>query len=131
MSLLYAIIKIFKERDILLLMSNYNQAVHHTTTKKVASAGRVGWEFECPICGYRARYISPSASGPQQLEILYIGDPQARHMSNQAQGQPVKAWAVAVINEDDDDEAWLTPELRQQMEELLKDVDMGDWGRYL
>ncbi len=62
---------------------------------------------------------------------MYIGDPQARHISNQAQGQLVKAWAVAVINEDDDDEAWLTPELRQQMEELLKDVDMGDWGRYL
>jgi hypothetical protein len=50
-----------------------------------------------------------------QFEIVHVGDPQARHASNHTQVQPIT-----------DDEDWLTPELRQQMEELLKDVDMGN-----
>jgi len=91
-------------------MTTNNSAIHHTITNR----SRDNWEFECPTCGYRARYNPHLRHQTQQLKILNVGDPQARHISNHVH--------VRVA----DDEAWLTPELRQQMEELLKDVDMGD-----
>jgi hypothetical protein len=92
-------------------MSNNSSQVHHTITNRTKNS----WVFVCPTCGYKARYNTESRQNEPQLEILQIGDPQARHASNHAQ--------VSIT----DDEAWLTPKLRQQMEELLKDVDMGDW----
>jgi hypothetical protein len=103
-------------------------SIHHTITKKVRRGQQDGWEFECPICGYRALYIAQLQAGSPQLEILHIGDAQARHLSN----QPRTSWGMArpvqvMADDDDDDETWLTPELRQQMEDLLQDVNMGDW----
>ena len=91
-------------------MVTNNSSVHHTITHQ----NQDSWEFSCPICGYRARYNAHPRHHTQQLEILQVGDPQARHVSNHLQ--------IRVA----DDEAWLTPELRQQMEELLQDVNMGD-----
>lgn len=106
-------------------------SIHHTITKRVRHGQQEGWEFECPICGYRARYTTRFQSGSPQLEILHIGDAQARHLSDQVQIKWNEARPVQVRDvEDDDDETWLTPELRQQMEELLKDVNMGDWEAY-
>src|SRR5512134_3719601 len=101
-------------------------SLHHTITRKVRRGQLDGWEFECPICGYRALYIAQFQAGSPQLEILYIGDAQARHRSNQPQMSWGAARPVQVMDVDDDDEAWLTPELRQQMEDLLQDVNMGD-----
>ncbi len=100
-------------------------SIHHTITRKVHGAQQDGWEFECPICGYRARYITPLQSGTSQLEILHIGDAQARHLSDKVQTRWDEARPVQAV--DNDDEAWLTPELRQQMEALLEDVNMDDW----
>lgn len=103
--------------------------IHRTITRKVRDGQQAGWEFECPICGYRARYIARFHASSPQLEILHIGDTQARHLSDQVQmkwteHQPVR---VMEIDENDVDETWLTPQLRQQMEDLLKDVNMDDW----
>jgi hypothetical protein len=62
------------------------------------------------------------------LEIINIGDPRARHVSQewpvvrQAKARPIRI----LMAENEGDEDWLTPELRQQMENLLRDVDMGD-----
>ena len=100
-------------------------SIHHTITRRVHSAQQDRWEFECPICGYRVRYITQLRSGTSQLEILHIGDAQARHLSDKVQTSRGEARPVQVM--DDEDEAWLTPELRQQMEALLEDVNMGDW----
>ena len=100
--------------------------IHHTITSKVRRGQQHGWEFECPICGYRALYIAQLQACSPQLEILDIGDAQARHLSSQPQIGWGAARPVQVMDIDDDDEAWLTPELRQQMEDLLKDVNMGD-----
>jgi hypothetical protein len=102
-------------------------SIHHTITRKVRRGQQDGWEFECPICGYRALYIPQFQAGSPQLEILRIGDAQARHLSNQPQMNRSMARPVQVMDVDDEDEAWLTPELRQQMEDLLQDVNMGDW----
>jgi hypothetical protein len=99
--------------------TNYPQ-VHHTITHRTQAEGQDGWEFVCPICGYRARYRSKGSFGTQQLEILQIGDPQARHTSNHTSAGPLQTEMGNI------DESWLTDEIRQQMEDLLDDVDMGD-----
>lgn len=104
-------------------MSTNNPTIHQTTTNRIQDAERGGWEFVCPTCGYHVRYIQPVKQA-QQLEILDLGDPQARHTSNHVPVRPIEDWPVSAG--DDVHEAWLTPELRQQMEDLLTDVDMGD-----
>ena len=92
-------------------MSINNSSVHHTITNRTHDS----WIFVCPTCGYKARYTTQTSRNGPQLEILQNGDSHVRHASNHVQVRLA------------DDEAWLTPELRQQMEELLQDVDMGDW----
>jgi hypothetical protein len=104
-------------------MSIDNSPIHHTATNRFQDAERVGWEFVCPTCEYRVRFIVHAKHVPQ-LEILDPGDPQARHTSNHVPVRPIEDWPVTAS--DDAHEAWLTPELRQQMEDLLTDVDMGD-----
>ena len=106
-------------------MSSNNPSIHHTITHKVQGAANEGWEFVCPICSYRARYITQAGHGSQQLEILHIGDPQVRHTSNHASVRLVGGRPLHIA-ENDGDEGWLTDELRKQMEDLLRDVDMGD-----
>ena len=68
------------------------------------------WEFNCPHCDYRASYVklSPTVS---QLKVWNAGDPLARHHNSFAS--------------EEKEELWLTPELRQQMECLLEDVEIG------
>ena len=107
-------------------METYNQQTHQTITQIVRDGVHEGWEFVCPICGYRARYMSRPQPGRQHLEILSIGDPQARHVSRQTPATQVKVQSID-LTENDIDESWLTPELRRQWEELLSDVSMGEW----
>ena len=107
-------------------MSVENITVHQTITRKIQDMPEPGWEFVCPICGYHVRYIARSRPGASQLEVLHIGNPHARHVSNQPQSRPAVT-GTPCLDENVGDEAWLTPRLRQQMEDLLKDVDLGDW----
>ena len=102
-------------------MSTDDLSIHHTlTTTLQHDANQTSWEFVCPACDHRARYTIHRDEGRQRFEILHPGNPQARHSSNHVQiGQFQAA--------DNDQESWLTPELRQQMEDLLSDVDLGDW----
>ena len=111
-------------------MLDNGPSTHHTITRKIRSEQQNEWEFECPICGYRVRYIAPLHSNSSQLEILHIGDAQARHLSDHVQRSGSAAGPTQVMDDDHNDEAWLTPELRQQMEDLLKDVNMGDGEIY-
>lgn len=98
---------------------------HETITRSIQSADVRGWEFVCPTCGYRARYTARAQRSGPQLEIVHFGDPQARHTSNHTLGAPVEDWPAYEADEETQD--WIAPDLRQQIEELLKDVDMGDW----
>ncbi len=97
--------------------------IHQTTTNRIHNAERGGWEFACPTCSYRVRFIMHTRH-EQRLEIIDLGDPEARHTSNHVPVRPMEDWPVS--ESDDLHEAWLTPELRQQIEDLLTDVDMGD-----
>jgi hypothetical protein len=104
-------------------MPTNNPHIHHTITQRTQAEGQDGWEFVCPICGYRARYRSQDNFGTQQFEILQVGDPQARHTSNHTPVRSVQPWHTEMTNVD---ESWLTDDVRRQMEDLLDDVDMGD-----
>lgn len=99
-------------------MSENGQQIHHTITNRIGNTQQDSWEFVCPHCGYRARYTEYADHQGHQFELLNVGDPQVRHASNHTQRTSFEP-----LNDD----AWLTPDVRQQMEELLKDVDMGDW----
>lgn len=106
-------------------MLTYNPSIHYTLTRLVPGTVAHGWEFVCPTCGYQIRYTPGANPGSYRFEILHLGDTQARHFSRSIQTEPSPVHATPEL--DADDEAWLTPELRQQMEDLLRDVDMGDW----
>ena len=98
-----------------------NLQVHFTITEKIQGENISGWEFSCKECSYRARYIHFPDHGKQTLEIIDIGDPMARHTNNanqdylendyQDQGTSTKIF--------EEEAAWLTPELRQQIEVIL------------
>ena len=109
-------------------MSINNSSIHQTVAKRLQAPGQNGWEFVCPTCGYQVRYVVHNGSGASQLEILQIGDPQVRHAGNHISTRSFVPQPINPIeDENDGDETWLTPELRQQMENLLTDIDMGDW----
>lgn len=101
-------------------MSNNGQQIHHTITNRIKGTQQDSWEFVCPICGYQARYTTHTDHNDHQFELLNVGDPQVRHASNHTQ--------ATSLEPSNDDEVWLTPDVRQQMEELLRDIDMGDWA---
>lgn len=110
-------------------MSSYEQPIHEILTYSVRYGQHQGWEFICPTCGYHARYVRHTLSGRQQLQVLSLGDPFARHTTSSEVSFPQPQVQVRTIDlsENDIDESWLTQEIRQQWEELLADVDMGAW----
>jgi hypothetical protein len=105
-------------------MATNDLAIHQTISNRIQGEDGDAWEFACPICAYRVRYIVRHNDGGQELEILDSGDPRARHIGYHVQAKPIER----LVENEDDDESWLTPELRRQMEELLEDVDMGEGG---
>jgi hypothetical protein len=103
-------------------MSTDNLSIHQTATQRLQVATGHVWEFVCPTCGYRAHYTEDAEEGRQHFKVVAQGDPQARHTNNPVPIEPFRLGPELY-----DDEPWLTPELRRQMEELLLDVDMDDW----
>jgi len=98
--------------------------LHQTETIPTDAQAGNGWELVCCECSFRARYIQNLKHGQYRFEILTPGDPQARHTGNQGS---------ALINPEqtsdpsrrrsDDEETWLTPELRQKLSEILQGLD--------
>ena len=110
-------------------MSTQLPPLHHTITNRLQSSDQDVWEFVCPTCGYRAHYFVPNGDSAPYLKIISPGNPKARHTSNCSRSTSVQAQPHVIEKPvEADNEAWLTPQLRQQMEELLKAVDMGDFG---
>lgn len=93
---------------------NQSTIVHHTIasraeTENMNSNAQI-WEFNCPYCNYRATYTKLSTV-VSSLSILDAGDPLVRHRNTFAS--------------EEKEETWLTAALRQQMENLLEDVNVG------
>jgi hypothetical protein len=98
-----------------------NLQVHYTITERIQGENGYGWEFTCKECSYRARYVHFPKHGKQTLEIIDIGDPTARHTNNahkEILGEGSQA-QDAVPGFFEDEAAWLTPELRAQIEAVL------------
>jgi hypothetical protein len=101
--------------------------IHHTEINKIHNGEEEGWEFLCHNCGYRARF-TVDRTGTQRLEIIFIGDPSARHISHEALEETYVMQEDCLCTPDDagssdifyeDEEAWLTPELRAQVEKII------------
>lgn len=99
--------------------------VHYTITQRIISPGGSVWEFFCHDCGYQARYIDMAQHGEQKLEILDVGDPAARHTNNSHELGRVGELGSRGAQEREvaDEESWLTPELRKQIEDILAGFD--------
>lgn len=109
-------------------MSANTPIIHQTHVNRISNPESDTWEFVCPTCGYQARYHTQNGQGPRQFQVLHIGDSQARHVSgHEPPSSPgsVSADASAVAG-DDEIETWLTPELRQQLADILENVDLSD-----
>lgn len=87
--------------------------VHRTIASRAETEninpGLEAWEFICPYCDYRAGYVRLSST-MGELTIWHQGDPMARHHNSYASEQK--------------EDAWLTPNLLQQMEALLEDLEL-------
>lgn len=108
-------------------------SIHQTITLTLDESEGGGWEFYCPSCGYRARYTHGSSGDENRLDVLSIGDPQARHVSDPTQVGPRQDAAAPGTSEDEDisgaeDDVQLPPDLEQQLEEILSQFDLDDWG---
>ncbi len=118
-------------------MSKEDLNMHNTITTLVLGEEGIGWEFTCENCGYHARYIVNNHPGPYNLEILDPGDPNVRHksdlpMMNASEESAIAEDASAPVSSGDtalkpeeilDDESWLTPEIREKLEAIVKKLD--------
>ena len=96
-------------------MFNPNQTIHHTAVKNITGAEGQGWEFHCSDCTFQMRYYLPECSEGARLEVVSLGDIYARHLSE---------IACLVSGRDEFvEEAWLTPDIRQTIEGILKNLD--------
>lgn len=103
--------------------------IHQTETRRIPDAEGGGWVFNCRNCGYQARYRMEQ--GMPKLEILDLGDPQARHSNNHSPVSDFDEWSACVMDFQEEvleseadpnaevEEDWLTPDLRQQIEEIM------------
>ena len=103
--------------------------IHHTETRRIPEEEGGGWVFTCQHCGYQALYRMEQ--GMPKLEILDLGDPQARHSNNQSPASNFDEWAACLMDfqeealegdvapSAEDEQDWLTPELREQIEAIL------------
>ena len=98
--------------------------LHKTETIPIDAQAGEEWELVCYECGFRARYKQDRKNGANRLEILDFGDTQARHAGNQqaAPGHFPHNHGSA-MRQPDNEEAWLTPELRQKLSEILQGLD--------
>ena len=115
-------------------MSATSLSLHSTSTTRIAGSRGDIWEFTCPLCSYRARYTQDSSPGAPGLEILSIGDQSARHLSTPDGTALIAEDAADLPEEDvtaeendfDGDQAWLPPNLRAQVEAILRRLDFGN-----
>jgi hypothetical protein len=99
-------------------------SVHQTLKTRVFSLAGEGWEFTCPNCDYQVQYFVPGSARQAQLNIICLGDAQARHTSDCERNQndptqPVPHTVVEYFTE----ENWLNPGIRQQLSRIIEGLD--------
>lgn len=95
------------------------ESVHRCKRYPIAAEGGLGWEFVCPQCGYRARYIV----GTQRLIILDPGDVEVRHTSESEAQTPPLTRPVETLDcqqEAIEEEIELPEWMVEQIEEILE-----------
>jgi hypothetical protein len=97
--------------------------LHKTETIPTAAQAGNEWELVCNECSFRARYTQDLAHGENRLEILNPGDPQARHCGNHGGATINPGQAIGSHQRHHTEEAWLTPEIRQKLSEILQGLD--------
>ena len=98
--------------------------LHKTETIPIDAQTGNEWELVCYECNFRARFTQDLNQGANRLEILDIGDTQARHSGNQGSATVLPQLDYGSgRRQRDDEEGWLTPELRQQLSEILQGLD--------
>ncbi len=103
-------------------MSFNKLPVHRTLTRSLSQSKAGGWEFFCPLCGYQAHYVANGRKDTYRLEIVQLGDPEARHTS----GQNIAGAGFHALDQEIEEEEWLTPELRFKLEEILRNAGLDD-----
>lgn len=107
------------------------QLIHHLVTSRLQHADEYGWEFSCTECTYRAQYRIIEDTDQLEFAIIDIGDSNARHMSRamspgyaaaDPEGGPVYPVSDSADRDDPAGEEWLTPALREQIEQILRDL---------
>ena len=98
--------------------------LHKTETIPIDAQAGNEWELVCYECSFRARYTQDLKHGANRLEILEIGNPQARHTGNQGSTRVhLQLDHGPALRQHDNEEAWLTPDLRQRLSEILQGLD--------
>ena len=92
---------------------------HEMRLEKIHSSGAEEWF--CPTCGRRFLMNWPPA---YKKIVLEAGDESAMHSGGKGglQMQPPQISG-------DDEELVLSDELRAELEDILRDVDLDDWSR--
>lgn len=94
--------------------------LHKTETIPIDAQAGNEWELVCSECSFRARFTQ---QGANRLEILDLGNPQARHAGNQGSATTINPDHYPAGRRGDNEETWLTPELRQRLSEILQGLD--------
>ena len=101
-----------------------NMPMHQTETIPIDEQANNEWEFVCYECSFRAKYTRSLNHGKNRLEVLDIGDPQARHTAHQGTANLRPQFDGGLARRvGANEEAWLTPELRKKLSEILQGLD--------
>ena len=94
-------------------MPDPDNSIHHTGVTQITGAEGEGWEFHCNDCGFRMLYYLPECSQEAHLEVISLGDVFARHLSGDI--TYLESIRIELAEEE-----WLTPEIRQTIDKILK-----------
>jgi hypothetical protein len=105
-------------------MLNSNESIHHTVITPIKGNAGEGWEISCVDCDFRTRYYYPECSDEVQLEIVSLGDANARHSSESVNLASQSVGSASYADDENfvEDE-WLTPEIRQTLQGIVRKLD--------
>ena len=113
-----------------------NHNVHYTEAHRYMGHDGHGWEYICPHCGYRARYLLPDRGAESRLMIMQAGDRTARHIDRPSSGgerlaRPVHTLETPAVEDENlayEDQAILPLHLEEQLLDILRRSDQNQSG---
>jgi hypothetical protein len=98
--------------------------LHKIKTVPIAAHAGNEWELVCYECTFRARFTRDINHGANRLEILDVGDPLVRHTGTHGSATELCGIEHETIRRRRAAEAaWLTPELREKLSDILQALD--------